>query len=170
MAIDAARPCRHGVGKHWFVDETYVKVAGGWRYVYRAVNGYGQVIDVYVSPDRDIAAVRTFFTTAIAGHGAADEVVADNSAALANVIEDPLPSALHNTIKHANNLVECDHGRVEAMLRPMRGLKTDRAATVIIEGHALIQNLRCGHYELGVNAQADRLRCAADFDQLALMI
>ena len=154
----------------WFVDETYVKVAGVWRYVYRAVDGYGQVIDVYVSPRRDIAAARTLFTTAIAGHGEPDEVVTDKSAALANVIEDLLPSALHNTIKHANNRMECDHGQLKARVRPMRGLKTDRAATVIIEGHAFVQNLRRGHSELGVDARAGRLRCAAAFDQLASMI
>lgn len=49
LLIDVARPCRHAVGRRWFVDETSVKVAGVWRYVYRAVDGYGQVIDVYVS-------------------------------------------------------------------------------------------------------------------------
>ena len=49
LLIDAARPCRHAVGSRWFVDETYVKVAGVWRYVYRAVDGYGQVVDVFVS-------------------------------------------------------------------------------------------------------------------------
>ena len=46
---DAARPCRRSVGGHWFVDETYVKVSGTWLYVYRAVDQYGQVIDVFVS-------------------------------------------------------------------------------------------------------------------------
>src|SRR5438132_13388240 len=49
LLAGAARPCRHAVGERWFVDETYVKVAGRWRYVYRAVDQYGQIIDVYVS-------------------------------------------------------------------------------------------------------------------------
>ena len=44
--IDAARPSRHSVGNRWFVDETYVKVAGRWTYLYRAVDQHGQVIDV----------------------------------------------------------------------------------------------------------------------------
>ncbi len=48
LIVEAARPCRHAVGDRWFVDETYVRVAGTWRYVYRAVDQYGQVIDVYV--------------------------------------------------------------------------------------------------------------------------
>src|SRR6266446_2859286 len=63
--IDAARPCRHAVGDRWFVDETYVKVAGVWRYVYRAVDKHGQVIDMYLSVRRDIAAAREFFNTAL---------------------------------------------------------------------------------------------------------
>ncbi len=53
LLADAAGPCRHSVGSRWFVDETYVKVAGRWRYVYRAVDQHGQIIDVYVSPRRD---------------------------------------------------------------------------------------------------------------------
>ena len=56
--IDAARPTRHAVGDRWFVDETYVKVNGIWRYVYRAVDQHGRVIDVYVSKRRDIASAR----------------------------------------------------------------------------------------------------------------
>ena len=47
--IEAARPCRHAPGDRWFVDETYVKVAGHWTYLYRAVDQYGQVIDVVLS-------------------------------------------------------------------------------------------------------------------------
>ena len=86
------------------------------------------------------------------------------------MIEELVAQALHNTVKYANNRVECDHGRLKARLRPMRGLKTDRTASVIIEGHAFIQNLRRGHYELGVEARAGRLRCAAAFDELAFAI
>ena len=50
---EAARPCRHAVGDRWQVDETYLKVAGRWRYVYRAINQFGQIIDVLVSARRD---------------------------------------------------------------------------------------------------------------------
>jgi transposase, IS6 family len=52
LLADAAKPCRHIVGERWFVDETYVKVAGQWRYVYRVVDQFGQVIDVFVSARR----------------------------------------------------------------------------------------------------------------------
>jgi hypothetical protein len=58
-------PCRHVPGDRWFVDETYVKVAGRWVYLYRAIDQYGQVIDVLVSQKRDLAATRQFFTRAL---------------------------------------------------------------------------------------------------------
>ena len=53
LLVEAARSCRHLVGDRWFVDETYVRVAGVWRYVYRAVDQYGQVIDVLVRRAQD---------------------------------------------------------------------------------------------------------------------
>jgi len=65
LLAEAARPCRHRVGDRWQVDETYVKVAGRWRYVYRAIDQFGQVIDVFVSPRRDAFAARRFFERAI---------------------------------------------------------------------------------------------------------
>ena len=165
LLVDAARPCRHAVGLRWFVDETYVKVAGRWRYVYRAVDEHGQVIDVYVSARRDLATARQFFTRAITAHGQPEEVITDLAQALETAIEELTPDAFHNTERYANNRVECDHGRLKARLRPMRGLKTDRTAGVVITGHAFMQNLRRGHYELGVEAEP-RLRIAAAFDEL----
>jgi transposase, IS6 family len=169
LVVDAA-PCRHAVGGRWFVDETYVKVAGVWRYVYRAVDQHGQVIDVFVSARRDIGAARTFFAAALTAHDAPEEVVTDLAAALEHVIGELLPGPLHNTGRYANNRVECDHGRLKARLRPMRGLKTDPTARVIIRGHAFMRNLRRGHYELGVDATNRHLRVAAAFDELAQAI
>jgi hypothetical protein len=65
LLAEAARPCRHAVGDRWEVDETYVKVAGQWRYVYRAIDQFGQVIDVFVSARRDVNAARRFFERAL---------------------------------------------------------------------------------------------------------
>ena len=62
--LEAARPCRHALGDGWFADETYVKVAGAWTYLYRAVDQYGQVIDVLLLGRGDLAAARRFFTRA----------------------------------------------------------------------------------------------------------
>ncbi len=75
-----------------------------------------------------------------------------------------------DTEQYANNRVETDHGRLKARLRPMRGLKRDRTTSVVIRGHAFIQNLRRGHYELGVNADNRHLRVAAALDELAVVI
>lgn len=170
LLIDAARPRRHPVGGRWSVDETNVKVAGRWRYVYRAVDEHGQVIDVFVSPRRNISAARTFFTTALTAHGEPDEVVTDLAQALETVIEELIPNAFHNTEQYANNRVECDHGRLKARLRPMRGLKTDRTASVMIRGHAFIQNLRRNHYELGASPRHQHLRLVDAFDDLIATI
>ncbi len=137
LLADAAGPCRHTVGDRWFVDETYVKVAGKWRYVYRAIDQHGQIIDVYVSPLRDIPAARRFFTTALRAHGEPVEVVTDRAPALRAAIDELMPAAFHNTEQYANNRVECDHGRLKARLRPMRGLKRDHTSQVIMRGHAL---------------------------------
>ena len=167
LLIDAARPCRRSVGGRWFVDETYVKISGKWRYVYRAVDQHGQVIDVFVSPRRDIAAARTFFTAALIAHGEPDEVITDLAQPLETVIEELIPDAFHNTDQYANNRVECDHGRLKSRLRPMRGLKTDRTASVVIRGHAFIQNLRRGHYELGTETPRPHLRSSAAFEELS---
>src|SRR6185503_13719933 len=65
LLADAARFARHSPGDRWFVDETYVKVNGLWRYVYRAVDQHGQVIDVLLSARRDADAARRFFRRAL---------------------------------------------------------------------------------------------------------
>ncbi len=127
------------------------------------------MIDVYVSRRRDIASARMFFTAALTVHGDPVEVITDRAPALANVVEELLPAAWHNTGQYENNRVECDHGRLKARLRPMRGLRTERTASVVIRGHAFIQNLRRGHYELAVDA-APLFRLATAFGELRLAI
>ena len=170
LLADAARPCRHAVGDRWQVDETYVKVAGQWRYVYRAIDQFGQVIDVFVSRGATLTAARRFFERAIGATKVTPvEVVTDQAPAYPAVLEELLPAAWHRTDRYANNRVECDHGRLKARLRPMRGLKQDRSARVIIAGHAFIQNVRRGHYELAVEEPVSR-RVAVAFDELALAI
>ena len=170
LLADAARPCRHAVGDRWQVDETYVKVAGRWRYMYRAIDQFGQVIDVFVSPRRDAGAGRRFFQRAIGATKITPvEVTTDQARLYPAVLEELLPAAWHRTDRYANNRVECDHGRLKARLRPMRGLKQDRSARAVIVGHAFIQNLRRGHYELAVDAPSKQ-RVAVVCDELATAI
>jgi transposase-like protein len=138
LLAEAARPCRHAVGDRWFVDETSVRVAGRWRYVYRAVDRFGQVIDVLVSARRDAGAAHRCFEWALGATKVTPvEVVTDQAPVDPAVLEELLPAAWHRTDRYANNRVECDHGRLKARLRPMRGRKQDRSAKVIIVGHAL---------------------------------
>jgi transposase-like protein len=169
LLIDAARPSRHAVGDRWFVDETYVKISGRWRYVYRAIDQYGQIIDVYVSARRDLRAARRFFATACAAHGEPQEIVTDKAPALARAIRELVPSAFQDTARYANNRIEADHGRLKARLRPMRGLKRDGTASVVMRGHALVQNIRRSHYELGVDGGRHRSVVAA-FTELTITI
>jgi transposase-like protein len=89
LLIDAARPCQHSVGDCCFVDETYVRVFGSWRYVCRAVDQNGQVIDVYVSKKRDAKAATRFFVTAICSHGEPAEVTTEGTVALRVSDSDP---------------------------------------------------------------------------------
>ena len=71
--------------------------------------------------------------------------------------------------QYANNPIESDHGLLKARTRPMRGLKRLRCAQVVCSGHAFVQNLRRGHYELGHDTEPGR-RLEAIFTELALAI
>jgi transposase, IS6 family len=170
LFAEAARPSRHCVGDRWCVDETYVKVAGSWRYLYRAIDQFGQVVDVYFSVRRDAGAARLFFSRAIATTQVEPtDVVTDRAQAYPRVLDDLLPGTRHDVERYANNAIEADHGRLKARLRPMRGLKTAASTRRVSLGHALVQNIRRGHYELGVEVPASR-RLAAAFAELALVI
>jgi transposase-like protein len=103
LLADAARPCRHSVGNRWQLDQTYVKVAGHWRYVYRAVDQFGQVIDVLVSARRHAMAARRFVTQAISATEVTPmEVTTDRAPAYPAVLDDLLPAAWHRTEQYGN--------------------------------------------------------------------
>ena len=166
LLIEAARPCRHASGDRWFVDETYVKVAGRWRYLYRAVDQYGQVIDVLLSEQRDTAGARRFFIRALARGPAPVEVTTDKAGPYLRVLDELAPAAAHVTEQYAHIRIEADHGRLKTR-RSMRGLKCLRSAARIAAGHAFVQNLRRGHYELATDASPP-LRLVTAFSELAL--
>jgi transposase, IS6 family len=131
----------------------------------RAIDQFGQVIDVLAAEKRDLAAARRFFALALEQAPRPSEVTTDRAPAYLRVLDEVLPGALHVVEQYANNPIEADHGRLKSRLRPMRGLKRLQSAQVISLGNAFVQNLRRGHYELGVD-----LRVAAAFDELALAI
>ena len=83
------------------MDETYVKVAGMWRYVYRAVDHHGQVIDVYVSKRRNVTAAARFFETLLTGRERPREVATDLAAPLLRVVDQLGVPALHDRLRVA---------------------------------------------------------------------
>jgi transposase-like protein len=125
---------------------------------------------VLVSGRRDADAARRFFRRALSALKVTPtEVVIDAAAVYPGVLDEFIPSAWHHVEQHANNPIEADHSRLKHPLRPMRGLQTDRTTQVIIAGHAFLQNLRRGHYELGIDTPP-ALRIAAAFSELARAI
>jgi hypothetical protein len=111
--------------------------------MYRAIDQFGQVIDIFVASRRDATAARRFFQQAInTTQVTPTEVVTDKAATYPIVLDEFLPAVWHHTDQYANNHIEADHGRLKARLRPMRGLKQDGSVTVIIKGHAFMQNVR----------------------------
>src|SRR5207244_13077126 len=97
------------------------------------------------------------------------EVTTDRYRVYPRILDELIPGAFHDTEVHANNPLETDHGRLKARLRPMRGLKTDRTARVIVAGHAFIQNVRRCSYNLGADVPA-ATRLADAFSEQALVI
>ena len=97
------------------------------------------------------------------------EVVTDAAAVYPAVLDELIPSAWHHVERYANNRIEADHNQLKHRLRPMRGLRTDQTARVVIAGHAFMQNLRRGHYQLGLDVPSAK-RVAAAFIELAQAI
>jgi transposase-like protein len=111
---EAIPALEHAPGDRWFADETYLKVAGRWTYLYRAFDQHGQVIDVMLSAQRDLAAARRLFIRALRAGTIPAEVTTDRAPAYPRVLDELIPSALHTVDRHANNPIETDHGRLKA--------------------------------------------------------
>jgi IS6 family transposase len=147
---DAARPFRHAVGRAWSVDETYARVAGAWVYGYRAIDGQGQVVDVYVSEDRAAEDAATFFRRAMASTGGVpDEVTTGCAAAYPPALAAALPPVAHETGKRVQQRIERDHQHLKGRLRPLRGFKTLAGARAFCRAHAFLRNLRGQFCDLG---------------------
>ena len=152
------------------MDETYVKVAGRWVYLYRAVDQFGQVIDVYVSKRRNTEAARTFFQHARTTTGVTPvEVITDRAPTYPRVLDQIWPAAWHHSEQYANNRIEADHAQLKRWLRAMRGIKTMTGLRVVAIGHAFVQNLRRGHYVIAADEPRGR-RLAVAFAELARAI
>jgi putative transposase len=140
----------------WRMDETYIKVKGQWRYLYRAVDKQGQTIDFLLTEHRDEAAALRFLKKAIRRHGVPEKITIDGSAANEAAIKSY--NAEHGTAivirktKYLNNIVEQDHRGVKRVTRPMLGFKAFDAAQSTLTGIELMHMLRKGQLEGGREA------------------
>jgi transposase-like protein len=153
---EAARPHRKRVRGRWSIDETYIKVAGIASYVFRAIDEWGQVIDVYVSPTRDAEAATAFLRRAVAETGVRPYTATTDKAPIyPPALQAVLPETKHVTGKLEQQEIERDHQHLKGRYQPMRGFKQRRCAQVVCAGHGFVRNLRNGCYRLGL-ALGDR--------------
>jgi putative transposase len=134
---DGLRGRRRGkVGKSWYVDETYIKVHGQWRYLYRAVDRNGALVDVMFSEHCDMAAAKAFFWSAKAVTDITpDRVTTDGHDSYPRAIRTMLGKTVrHRTSRYLNNRLEQDHRGIKGRYQPMRGFKFPRSADRFCRG------------------------------------
>ncbi|MFW5394143.1 IS6 family transposase [Yersinia sp. 2544 StPb PI] len=144
---------KRSVGRRWRMDETYIKIKGQWKYLYRAVDTAGQTIDFLLTAKRDAAAALRFFRKAIRHQGEPEIVTLDksgaNTAALTTLNADK-PEEETITVrqnKYLNNLIEQDHRNIKRRIRLMLGFNSFRRAQTILAGIELIHMIRKGQYQ-----------------------
>ena len=147
------------VGMSWRMDETYIKVRGQWKYLYRAVDHDGQTIDFLLRAHRDLAAARRFFERAIELHGVPKTITIDksgaNTAAIEGLRADSGADIGLRQSKYINNLVEQDHRAIKRIVRPMLGFKSFHCARAILAGIETMHMIKKG--------QLDRPKARASF-------
>jgi transposase-like protein len=120
------------------MDETYIKVNGPWKYLYRAVDKAGKKIHFLLTAKRDKKAAMRFFEKAMQANGIPEKVTmdksGDNKSAIDQIIEDKEVAVEVRQIKYLNNIVEQDHRAVKRNTRPMLDLKSFRAAASVLAG------------------------------------
>jgi len=147
----AFRRHKRPVGTSWRMDETYVKLKGKWKYLYRAVDKAGKTIDFLLTAKRDKAAARRFFEKAIGQNGSPETVTVDKSganlAALHAVNDERETPIKIRQVKYLNNIVEQDHRAVKGRIRPMLGFKELNCARVILSGIELMHVIKKGQMQ-----------------------
>jgi putative transposase len=125
---------KRSVGKSWRMDETYIKVKGQWKYLYRALDKDGHTVDFLLRARRDTLAARRYFEKSIAHHGVPETVTIDQSGANLAALkainaERETPIKIRQR-KYLNNIVEQDHRAIKRRTRPMLGFKKFRCVPV----------------------------------------
>jgi len=139
------------VGTSWRMDETYIKVGGEWKYLYRAVDRAGETIDFVLRAHRDLAAARRFFEGAIDLHGVPHKITIDksgaNTAAIAGLCADSGADIEVRRSKYLNNIVEQDHWAIKRIVRPMLGFKNFHCARALIAGIETMHMIKKGQLD-----------------------
>jgi transposase-like protein len=147
----------------WRMDETYMKVKGQWRYLYRAVDKQGQTIDFLLTEHRDEEAALRFLKKAIRRHGVPEKITIDgsaaNEAAIKSYNEEYGTTIVIRKTKYLNNIVEQDHRGVKRVTRPMLGFKAFDAAQATLAGIELMHMMKKKRLRVGA---ADEGRSAAE--------
>ncbi|MHA3462591.1 IS6 family transposase [Yersinia enterocolitica] len=145
----AFRRHKRAVGHRWRMDETYIKVKGQWKYLYRAVDNAGQTIDFLLTAKRDAAAALRFFHKAIRHHGEPKVVTIDKSGANTAVLStlNQTKQKMRPSQKYLNNLIEQDHRNIKRRTRPMLGFSSFRRAQTILAGIELVHMIRKGQFD-----------------------
>jgi putative transposase len=157
------------VGRSWRMDETYIRVKGEWRYLYRAVDKTGQTIDFLLTEHRDTEAALRFLTQAIRRHGVPATITIDgseaNEAAIKRYNQEHGTAIEIRQVKYLNNIVEQDHRAVKRVTRPMLGFKSFAAAQDTLVGIELMHMIK--KRQLVVEERNEGLTPAAQFYALA---
>lgn len=154
-----ARKHKRLVGGSWRVDETYIKVKGVWKYLYRAVDKQGKTIDFLLTAKRDMAAAKRFFDKAMGANGDPNKVAMDksgaNKAAMDAINAGRDVPILVRQVKYLNNIVEQDHRAIKRVTRPMLNFKSFRSAGSVLAGIELMHMIRKGQFAIdGVEAMS----------------
>jgi putative transposase len=144
----AFRKHKRPVGGSWRMDETYIKVKGVWKYLYRAVDKEGKTVDFLLTAKRDKAAAKRFFEKAMRHNGDPEKVTMDksgaNKAAIDGINQDRELPIVVRQIKYLNNIVEQDHRAIKRVTKPMLNFKSFRSARNVLAGIELMHMIRKG--------------------------
>ena len=142
---------RPGCGS-WSMDETYIKVKGVWKYLYRAVDKDGKTVDFLLTAKRNMAAAKRFFDKAMRTNGDPEKIVMDRSGANKAAIDAinvgrGVPIMVRQ-VKYLNNIVEQDHRATKRVTRPILNFKSFRSASNVLAGIEFMHMIRKGQFAI----------------------